>query len=654
MKFILPFTSAPLLIGCVVGCASPQERFKTNRMRAYAGDETARVEVAWAYLRGIGTEKNVEKGLSVLDTARAAGVSEAADKLTDWVYAVLWHAELDDLPLAMSRLDDAYALRLLVEYDSSGNSHVRGTTRIDTMDDLLVPASVKTVEALLAKDDLASALAVRNCMREASFRHNGKAERLGTGERFVLNKPGDLLVHHETIVRDPETDRPVPEFFKSAMDSIETLVRAACERIALRAFETEQEETKPVPRSESRTAIGKTAEGPATNNPPLEEASIQTIRASGTGMTVQEAKAEALREAVEKVVGECVSGIVEVENDELILDKTERLSSGALDGWMVVEEPVPTQDGLVRIVLDVRVRERFLRDVSADKKKSSKVAVPKGILGQSARLHDRITAIREKAEADALSVPNRWRAIAADRMLAADAERRAEASTKTESALDALERLLGPELQKLVYCTVCKNADGTPVVFVEKIGAVSVDVALGVSLEEYEKWEKRLERALADLRRDDARTSVRVVFQIPSKTFDPHGKKRSAAIDSEAARYFAGARIDVKAVVAIFDADGTEIARREMSFPDAIPHPVENQTGSRGWEWVVSERAGIYYIAPGSFDASCYEKIPVEYLSPYPFANKWSRTIMFQSLSLDDIRRIETVRAWTESLTAPQ
>lgn len=621
----------------LAGCATPQERFAKAMMRGANGDEAARSEAAWCLLRGIGTDKNVPRGLNILDIALSAREPNARKRLNDWVYAVLQHAELEELPFAMSRLCEAYGHHAVFS-----GEYCTSFSRAGMMDYFLVRASIETIRALSEKDDLATAIAVRDAIRNVSLKNNGEAERQGVGGRFEMTNVGSLVVHHEEVVRDHLSGKPVPEFFAKTMSEIDELLAAACERIARREMGLEADGAL-AERNPAVSAAGTEANTRTEMKQPLEKEETKTVRARGIGISVSKAKAEAVRNAVLQIAGEQVSRTIEIANDELVLDRIESRSSGAVDGWEVVEGPDKAEDGLVRIVMDVRVRNRFLRDDGTPGKQATSISLRKGALEGHMRLHDKILAIREKAEREALSVPARWDETSLRSPVAGE-----DFTPASTDKLAKLKNLLEEELPKLVFCDVRTDEDGAPVVNAEKPGAFSVRARIGVSLERYNEWERTVENTVVGLLRPEKRAVARVVLMAPSVKFDPFGKKRTVALGEEAARLFAAARLSAKAVVALFDTSGRELARREIPFDDAPPDSWNRERRKVRWRWIVAGWNNVFYVAPGAFETSWFTGMPTDDIRPYPFGNKTDRDVVFDNLSADAIRRIETIRAWTE------
>lgn len=638
-----PFRRSLLLAAIVAfglaGCSTPQERFAKAMARGANGDEASRAEAAWCLLRGIGTAKDVPRGLKVLDAALPSRNPNAEKVLYDWVYVVLSQADLDDLPLALSRLHNAYGRHWV-----GTGGYETSFLRAGIMDYFLVRASIETVKALLERNEIATALAVRNAIRDVSLRNNAEAERQGVGGRFEMTLPGSLLVHHEEVVLDRASGKPVPKFFSETMEEIDGLVETACERMARRetGFATDEIRTG---RAVVVSTTGKKAAAVARNRRPLEEQEVKTVRASGTGVSVSDARTDAIRKAVSRVAGEQVSSITAIADDELVLDRIDSRTSGAVDGWAVIEGPV-TADGLVRVVMDVRVRSRFLRNGETTGKQAKGLSFRKGALGDQVRLHDRIQTIKDEAERESLAIPSRWSELVLRRLAAED-----DCAPDPTEELKVLENLLDRELTKLVFCDVRTDRTGAPVVNAGKNGAFSVRVNIGVSLERYNEWERQLETAIAGLRRPEERPAARAVLMVPSETFNSFGKKRAGALGEDATRLFAAARLSAKAVVALFDASDHELARREIPF-DEVPPDSWNQ-GSRKaqWRWIVVREENVFYVAPGVFETSWFAGKPTCDIKPYPYGGSADRDVVFKDLSPDAIRRIATIRAWTETVS---
>jgi hypothetical protein len=65
---------------------------------------------------------------------------------------------------------------------------------------------------------------------------------------------------------------------------------------------------------------------------------IVTLTTSGTGKTIEEAKNNALRSAIEQAFGAFISSKTEILNDELIKDEVVSISSGNILKFDVISE----------------------------------------------------------------------------------------------------------------------------------------------------------------------------------------------------------------------------------------------------------------------------------------------------------------------------
>lgn len=81
---------------------------------------------------------------------------------------------------------------------------------------------------------------------------------------------------------------------------------------------------------------------------------VQTVESVGTGLTKGQAKADAIRSAVQKVVGGFVSSDLIMKNDEIIKDEVLMFSAGYVDKVVVVSENVSSGNTYkVRLKVDV-------------------------------------------------------------------------------------------------------------------------------------------------------------------------------------------------------------------------------------------------------------------------------------------------------------
>lgn len=123
-------------------------------------------------------------------------------------------------------------------------------------------------------------------------------------------------------------------------------------------------------------------------------AGLATVIASGTGDTVESAKKDAYRAAVEQVVGTIVDADTLVENDELIKDKVLTYSAAYVEGADVIGQPEQTADGLVRVKIRARVRKTALEEKVREIKPSTAEVSGEDIyarLVSSSDQHDRGT-----------------------------------------------------------------------------------------------------------------------------------------------------------------------------------------------------------------------------------------------------------------------
>ena len=86
----------------------------------------------------------------------------------------------------------------------------------------------------------------------------------------------------------------------------------------------------------------------------------QTVLSTGTGDTIDSAKKDAYREAVQQVVGQLVDSDILVENDNLVNDRILTYSAAYVEGAEVIGNPERTADGLFRVRIRARVRKTAL------------------------------------------------------------------------------------------------------------------------------------------------------------------------------------------------------------------------------------------------------------------------------------------------------
>ncbi len=89
---------------------------------------------------------------------------------------------------------------------------------------------------------------------------------------------------------------------------------------------------------------------------------LATVIATGTGDTVESAKKDAYRAAVEQVVGSIIDPDTLVESDELIKNKVLTYSAAYVEGAAVIGQPERTADGLVHLKIRARVRKTALEE----------------------------------------------------------------------------------------------------------------------------------------------------------------------------------------------------------------------------------------------------------------------------------------------------
>ena len=65
---------------------------------------------------------------------------------------------------------------------------------------------------------------------------------------------------------------------------------------------------------------------------------IVTLTTSGTGKTIEEAKNNALRSAIEQAFGAFISSKTEILNDEIVKDEVVTLSNGSIQSFVVLSE----------------------------------------------------------------------------------------------------------------------------------------------------------------------------------------------------------------------------------------------------------------------------------------------------------------------------
>lgn len=87
---------------------------------------------------------------------------------------------------------------------------------------------------------------------------------------------------------------------------------------------------------------------------------VVDVVATGSGLSPDEAEKDALRNAVETVVGQYVGTSTTVENDELIEDKILTYSAGFVETYDRIGEPRRRDDGLVSIKIKATVKKSQL------------------------------------------------------------------------------------------------------------------------------------------------------------------------------------------------------------------------------------------------------------------------------------------------------
>lgn len=108
---------------------------------------------------------------------------------------------------------------------------------------------------------------------------------------------------------------------------------------------------------ESLETMEPSHRGPSAENPGA--GAVRVVIAKGVGLSVEEAKKDAYREAVRQVVGAYVEGDTLIRNDEVIEEKVLALSGGLIQRADVIPESVNINAGLtqLRIRAEVRVTE---------------------------------------------------------------------------------------------------------------------------------------------------------------------------------------------------------------------------------------------------------------------------------------------------------
>ena len=84
------------------------------------------------------------------------------------------------------------------------------------------------------------------------------------------------------------------------------------------------------------------------------------VMSSGVGITPDAATKDALRTAVEQVVGQLVDASTLVANEEVVSDKILTYSGGYVEGSEVIKEPAQRADGLFKTTIKARVKKTEL------------------------------------------------------------------------------------------------------------------------------------------------------------------------------------------------------------------------------------------------------------------------------------------------------
>lgn len=136
------------------------------------------------------------------------------------------------------------------------------------------------------------------------------------------------------------------------------------------------------------------------------DSKVQVVDVSGAGTDIENAKKDACREAVRRVVGNYVNSKTLTENDELIEDKVISLSSGFIEKMETLKES--KADGLVRVRIRATVRiSRLL-----DSLKTNRVSVS-DVDGESLGAQLLTTADQKKGQAELIEAafegfPAKW------------------------------------------------------------------------------------------------------------------------------------------------------------------------------------------------------------------------------------------------------
>jgi len=132
---------------------------------------------------------------------------------------------------------------------------------------------------------------------------------------------------------------------------------------------------------------------------------VRVVVAKGVGVSVEEAKKDAYREAVRQVVGAYVEGETLTRNDELIEDKVLALSGALVQKVDVLPESVSTSDGLTRLRVRAEVKVTEVMKSLAQINVTTTAIRTSDIQGQVITLADQ-TEAAELALGDAKSWQN--------------------------------------------------------------------------------------------------------------------------------------------------------------------------------------------------------------------------------------------------------
>jgi hypothetical protein len=137
-------------------------------------------------------------------------------------------------------------------------------------------------------------------------------------------------------------------------------------------------------------------------------AEVRVVVAKGVGVSVEEAKKDAYREAVRQVAGAFVEGDTLVRNDEVIEDKVLVLSGALVQRADVIPESVSSSDGLTRLRIRAEVR------VTEVMKSLARVNVTTtGV--RSSSVEGQVVTLADQTESAELAIgdPKAWNAVPA-------------------------------------------------------------------------------------------------------------------------------------------------------------------------------------------------------------------------------------------------